>query len=80
MKDQKKPEKAQGVSPLVAGVTGAVVGAGVALAGASVLQDKNTQKKVKKVLGKAQETAQTYLENVTSQITTHGEKGREGKK
>ena len=43
-------DKRNGINPMVAAVAGAVVGAGVAVAGTLILKDKKNQEKVKKVL------------------------------
>lgn len=62
MTNQKKQEEGQkGVSPVAAAIAGAVVGAGVAVAGAMVMKDEKTQAKVKEVL-----YYQLWIEQVSS--------------
>lgn len=56
--------KKGGVNPVFAAVTGAVVGAGAAVAGAFVLKDKKNRDKVKKVLTNVKDQAVGYMEKV----------------
>jgi uncharacterized membrane protein YgaE (UPF0421/DUF939 family) len=67
--NQKKQDKRKGsVNSVVAGVTGAVIGAGIAVAGAAVvLNDKKNREKVKKVLTNVKKQAIDYMEGVQKQ-------------
>jgi uncharacterized membrane protein YgaE (UPF0421/DUF939 family) len=67
--NQKKQDKRKGsVNSVVAGVTGAVIGAGIAVAGAAVvLNDKKNREKVKKVLTNVKKQAIGYMEGVQKQ-------------
>lgn len=56
-----------GVSPVMAAVAGAVVGAGVAVAGAIVLEDKKNREKIKKVLNNTKNQAINYMESIQKQ-------------
>jgi len=51
-----------------AGVSGAVVGAGAAIAGAFVLKDKKNRDKVKKVLTNVKGQAKNYLKKINKNI------------
>ncbi len=66
---QKKQDKGKSsVNSVVAGVTGAVIGAGIAVAGAAVvLNDKKNREKVKKVLTNVKKQAISYMEGVQKQ-------------
>ncbi len=64
----KPDEKNNGISPVTAAVAGAVVGAGIAVAGAVALQDENNRVKVKKVLGNVKKQATDYVEGVQKQV------------
>jgi uncharacterized membrane protein YgaE (UPF0421/DUF939 family) len=66
---QKKQDKGKSsVNSVVAGVTGAVIGAGIAVAGAAVvLNDKKNREKVKKVLTSVKKQAIGYMEGVQKQ-------------
>lgn len=66
--NQKKQDKEKGgVNPVVAAVTGAVVGAGVAIAGAIALKDEKNRQKVKDVLTNAKDQAVGYMEDIQKQ-------------
>lgn len=61
--------KNQGViNPVAAAVAGAVVGAGVAVAGAVVLSNKKNREKIGKVLNNAKNKAVDYVEGVQKQV------------
>lgn len=63
-RNQKKQEKRKtGFNPVVAVVAGAIVGAGVAVAGAAVL-DKNNRKKVEKAFTNVKNQAVGYIEEM----------------
>jgi hypothetical protein len=56
------------VNPIVAGVTGAVIGAGIAVAGAAVvLNDKKSREKVKGVLSNVKNQVVGYMEDMQKQ-------------
>lgn len=65
----KKPEVKEGVNPVVAAVTGAVVGAGIVAAGAGavVLSDEENRKKIKKVINNVKDRAEDYLAGIEKQ-------------
>lgn len=63
-----------GISPIVTGVAGSVIGAGVAVAATVALRDEKTRKKVKKVLMDAKDQ---IAEHVHSGEQTLHEKGKE---
>ena len=65
--NQKKGAGKGGVNPVVAAVTGAVVGAGVAIAGAVALKDEKNRKKVKEVLTNVKDQAVGYMEDMQKQ-------------
>lgn len=68
MNNEKKVEtKNDGVNPLVAGITGAIIGAGI-VAGAVVLNDKNTQEKVKIIVNDVKEKAESMIEDSKAKI------------
>lgn len=78
---QKDDMHSKGVSPVAAAVTGAVVGAGVAVAGAVALKDKKNREKVKEVLTTVKEQAMNYIEDIQTtanqkkeEMVTKGEK------
>ena len=61
----KRDVKKDSVSSAVAGITGAAIGFGIAVAGAAVvLNDKANRKKVKNALNNIKDQAMNYLENV----------------
>ena len=60
MADTKHPHKS-GVHPLAAGVAGAIVGAGVAVAATAAMKDDKTRAHVKKILTKVKDQASEYM-------------------
>lgn len=67
--DQKKQdERRNGLNQVAAAVTGAIVGAGVAVAGAVIMSDKKNREKVKKVLNNAKNQAIGYMEDIQKQV------------
>jgi len=58
-------KRKDGISPIIAGVAGAVIGAGI-VAGA-VLSDKNNRERVKKTLIDAKDQAVDYVEGMQKQ-------------
>lgn len=63
MTDEDKKEQ-KNVNPIGVAVTGAVVGAGIAVAGAVALQNKDNRKKVKQALGDIKDRAVDYMHNM----------------
>ena len=59
-----KQKKKGGVNPVFATVTGAVIVAGAAVAGAFALKDKKNRNKVKKVLTNVKDQAVGYMEKI----------------
>lgn len=60
-----------------AAITGAIVGAGVTIAGAVALQDKKTREKVTKVLTEVKNQAMGYLEDMQHQAQNKKEEAEE---
>ncbi len=65
---KKQDERKSGFNPVAAAITGAVVGAGVAVAGAVALNDKKNREKVKKVLNNVKNQAIGYMEDMQKQV------------
>ncbi len=67
---KKQTEVHGGMSPVVMAVTGAVIGAGIAVAGvgAVALKDEKNRQKVKDVLDTAKDHAVDYIEDVQKQV------------
>ncbi len=63
MKNTKQTKK-RSTSSIFTVIAGAVVGAGVAVAGAVFMKDKKNRDKVKKVLSNAKNQAVNYIENI----------------
>lgn len=67
-KNQKKQgEEKAGFNPVAAAVTGAIVGAGVAVAGIVALKDKKNRKNVRRVLDNVKDQAVEYIEDMQKQ-------------
>ena len=67
MIDHKKnqtDDKKVGISPMAVAVTGAVVGIGLAVAGAVVLSDEKNREKVKDAFTDAKKHTQEYVGNL----------------
>lgn len=82
--NQKKQDKRKGgLNPVVVAVTGAVVGVGVAVAGAVALKDKKNREKVKQAVTNVKNQATGYVEDMQNQAQNKGseieEKIAEGK-
>ncbi len=56
-----------GINPVAAAVAGAVVGAGVAVAGAAVLSNKKNREKIGKALNNVRNQAVDYVEGMKKQ-------------
>lgn len=65
MANQNKHD--DGISPAIAAVTGAVIGAGVAVA-AVAMQDEKNREKVKEVLSNVKDHAVGYVEDMQKQV------------
>jgi len=57
-----------GINPVAAAVAGAVVGAGVAVAGTMILEDKKNREKIRKVFNNAKNQAINYVEGMQKQV------------
>jgi len=66
--DQKKQDDQNRFNQVAAVVTGAVVGAGVAVVGAVVMGDKKNREKVKKVFNDAKDQAAGYVEEFQKKV------------
>lgn len=63
--DKKNEEdKRNSINQVTAAITGAVVGAGIAVAGAVVMSDKKNREKVEKVLSNAKDQAINYVKDI----------------
>lgn len=60
-------KKQNGINPVAAAVTGAIVGAGVAVAGIAAMDEKN-QKKVKTAIGSFKDSAVKYVEGMKIEV------------
>jgi hypothetical protein len=76
MSDTKQTQnKKSGVNPVAAGVAGAIVGAGVAVAATAAMKDEKTREQVKKVLHKVKNQASEYMnDRKTKQMLEEGKK------
>lgn len=63
----KQDEEKGSVNPVIAAVTGAVLGAGVAVVGAVVLGNERNRQKAKEVLTNAKDQALGYMEDIQQQ-------------
>ena len=60
--------KKNDVNPIIVGVTGAVIGAGIALAGAAILKDEKNRDKAKKVLENIKNSAKGYIKDLENEV------------
>lgn len=67
-KNQKKKGKNNSVGTAFAAMTGAVIGVGMAVAGAVVMKDKKNQAKVKKVFTDVKNQAADYMGKIEKEI------------
>lgn len=65
MNNNDKNNKHIKINPLAAGVAGAVVGAGAAVATAQVLKEEKTRKKIKAVLENAKDQTLEYVKKAS---------------
>lgn len=64
-KYQKKPDEVKGgFSPVTSAITGAIIGAGVAVAGTMALKDEKNREKIKEMLTNAKDQAVDFMETV----------------
>lgn len=63
----KQDDGIEGINPVAAALVGAVAGAGVAIAGAVVLNNEKNRDKVKEVLSNAKKQIIDYVEDVKDQ-------------
>ncbi len=77
--NQKKQDKRKGnINPVAVAITGAVIGAGVAVAGAVILKDKKNREKVKQAFTNVKDQAVEYIEDM--QKEAKDKKGKVEKK
>jgi hypothetical protein len=74
-KEDKQDKK--GMSPLAAGVAGAVVGVGIAVAGAVALKDEKNRAKVKGALKAVKKQANGYVDKLQKEADKHQDKAKE---
>lgn len=67
-KQTKEEEKKSGFSPVIAAVAGAVVGVGVAIAGAVALADKENKQKVDDAIANTKDKAKGIIKDVQAQV------------
>ncbi|PIY69491.1 hypothetical protein COY90_00365 [Candidatus Roizmanbacteria bacterium CG_4_10_14_0_8_um_filter_39_9] len=67
MKDQKVVQQDEGINPMVVAVAGAVMGAGIAVAGVA-LADKKNRDKIKETAVRAKELTVEYVEGIQKQV------------
>lgn len=67
----------KGMSPMAAGVAGAVVGAGIAVAGAMALKDEKNRAKVKGALNAVKKHASDYVDDLQEKTHEQGVKTKE---
>ena len=65
MTDNKKNN--DGINPVVAAITGAAVGAGVAIAGAAVLRDEENRKKVTDTMHALKDKGMEYVDGMQNE-------------
>ncbi len=76
-KQIKQDEGKSGFNPVAAAITGAVVGAGVAIAGAVALKDKKNRESVKQMLTDVKDQAMGYVEDLQKQVQDKKGEGEE---
>lgn len=76
-KQKQREERKSGFNPVTVGVTAAIVGAGIAVAGAVVLKDKKNREKVKQVLTNVKDQAVGYVEDIQKQAEDKKEQIKE---
>lgn len=66
--NKKQVEEKGGFNPVVAAVTGAVIGAGIAVAGAVALRDEKNREKVKEAFTNIKDQAKGYMDDMQKQV------------
>ena len=66
---KKTSQVSAGVSPVVAAVTGVVVGAGLAIAGVVAMKDKKNQEKVREAVDNTKDKAAELMKDVQEQAS-----------
>jgi len=64
---KKKDAKIANINPVAAGVTGAVIGAGVGVVASNALKNEKTQEKVHQVISSAKGQALDYIDSMSKQ-------------
>jgi hypothetical protein len=64
----KQDVKKRGINSTVAAVTGAIVGAGIAIAGTMALENKENRKKIKKAFTDVKDQAAGYMEKIQKEV------------
>lgn len=64
----KQGIKKSGINPTAAAITGAIVGAGIAIAGTMALENKENRKKIKKAFNSAKDQAAEYVEKIKEEV------------
>lgn len=72
MKKEIKKENQTGVNPIATAVAGAVIGAGVVVAGAVAMNDKNNKEKVGKAVSDVKDKAIDIKENAEKKMEQVG--------
>ncbi len=73
MQNLKDEHEKSGVSPVTAAVTGAVIGAGAAVAGTMALRSEENRKKIKDTLTSMKDKTMEYLEERKGEHTSKAE-------
>lgn len=64
LSQKKQDEEKNGINPVVAVITGAVIGAGVAVAGSVALKEEKNRDKVREMLSSAKNQAVSYVDGM----------------
>lgn len=67
------------IDPMVAGVTGAIIGAGVAAVTTKVLSDKKMRNKIMETVSDAKDKVVSYAHMVSRDAKTEGKKAVKGR-
>ena len=77
---QDKKTTHHGVNPVMAGVAGAVAGAGLAVAASTALKDEKNRQKVKQVLSNIKDHAQEYVADAEVNLKAKEEEAKKAVK
>lgn len=69
---EEKTQKANKINPVATGIAGAVIGAGITAAAATILRDKKNRQMLKDTLKKAGTKAREYCDHLTSETKKNG--------